>query len=194
MENIYVLDYTKSHFTNEHYVDASFIEFAGSNNIAPVYLTSSKLDLEKQKLSFRLNFDNADERDFISNNRTWPIFSERLIGILSEFSLPYRSFLVSILDVRGRPIEKKYFAMQIDTIPGLVDLKKSVFTIDKSFPHQFSILRKITFTISSDTPQLFRIEEYPAVLFARQQLRDKIEKGNLSGVLITETSTYDWSF
>jgi hypothetical protein len=193
MENIYVLDYTKNHLTSEKYVDAMFIDFPGSANISPVYLTSKKLDLTQENLTLRLNFETFSDINFLSNNRTWPIFSKKLFNIMSDFKLPYKFFNITLIDPKGKKITGEYFAMQIETISGLVDHAKSIYKIDQLFKNQFTFVKKLSFNISQNTPQLFRVEEYPMLLFLRDKMKTAIELSNLSGLEITRSDQYDWS-
>jgi len=191
MEKVYVLDYTKDHFTDDLFFDAKFIPFKGSEDIAPTFLVSSQVDLEKATFKFRAVFKNYKERDFLSNNRNWPLFSKDLYDVISKFSLPYKAFNAEVQDQNGKPIEKKFLAVQIDEVSNLVDREKSKFTPDEMFPNSFSIIEKLVF--KPKLPALFRIEEYPQLLFITESLKEAIDKAHLKGLEITEVNSYNWN-
>lgn len=194
MEEVSVLNYTVDHLiSNEYYADAYLIPFEGSDKLAQISMKNLDVNIGEQLIVFKLNIKNYRVRDMLSNNKRWLIISKKLNDIIFNFQMPYESINAVIQETNGERVENEYFAVPISKMKGLVDETKSKYRRDELYPNMFSEIEKLVFRVLENTPQLFRIEERPELLFVREELVKSLKVATLQGVTITPVDKYDWS-
>lgn len=189
-----ILHYTIDHFNNSKYVDATLIPFEKINEVAYIYLTSKTVDLKKVEFKFKLNFDNWKDRNFLSNDKLWPIFSNKLVEIIKKHYPQLVYFPVKLIDKKGKEHSDDFFVVQIPDIEGIINNDLSVFQRDDMFPEIFSSIEKIVFNPNVIPNTIFRLHEYSQVILINDELRNDLIEQKLSNITITDGDDYDWNY
>jgi len=189
-----ILHYTTDHFNNSKYVDASLVSFEKDNEVAYIFLTSKTIDLSKIEFKFKLNFDNWKDRSFLSNDKLWPIFSNKLIEIIKKHYPQLVYFPATLIDRKGTEYPDDFFVVQIPEIKEIVNYDLSVFQRDDMFPEIFSSIEKIVFNPEIIPNAIFRLHEYSQVILINNELRNDLIQQKLNGITITNVEDYDWSY
>jgi hypothetical protein len=189
-----VLDYDLSHFTESIIIDANIIPFEGISNIRSIYLTSDIINLNKCNFEFTLNFENWEEKHFLSTDKIWPLFSNELIQIIKKHFSGLIIFPVKLIDKKGNEHQNKFSIVQIPSIKNLVNLELSIFKRKELFPDFFSTVDKMVFNNEIETEAIFRIHEYPLVLILTDELSKDISRHNFKDLLIIEMEDYNWNY
>ena len=187
-----ILNYSIEHFTNQLYVDARLVPFDRESEINYIILTSKTFDLNECTLEFKLNFDNWEQRPFLSTDRLWPLFSNELIEIIKKHYKELVYFPVKLIDKKGKEYTDKYSAVQIPSVEGLVNYDLSVFERNELFPEIFASVSKIVFHAKIKPDAIFRLHEYAQVILITESLAKDLIKHSLKNITITNIQDYNW--
>jgi len=195
MENKFaILHYNISHFTNSSFIDAEVIPFEGLSKISLLYLTSKSIDLNKIKFEFRLKFDNWKEQNYMSTDKLWPLFSNKLIKVIQKHYKDFVYFPAKLIDKKGKEHVDEFSVVQTPRLKGIVNEDLSVFTRDELFPALYTSVKKIVLKEDAELPSIFRIYEYPQVLIVNEKTFSDLLKENLTNLTLTDMDLYDWSY
>lgn len=189
-----ILNHTIEHFTNSLYVDAQLKPFERDMEVTYIYLTSKTIDLNKCSFVFNLNFNNWEERPYLSTDRLWPMFSNELIEIIKKHYKELVCFPVTLIDKKGNEHINKYCIVQIPHVEGLVDYETSVFERKKLYPKLFASVSKIVFNPNVKTNAIFRLQEYSQVMLINEELYKDLLEHNFTNLTLTDMDSYDWSY
>lgn len=190
MEKIYVLEQTYDHLNDKVTSDAELVPFTDSGSIS-ILLTSKKINLEGMVFYFKMKINDKQQRDYLYSNVRWPIFSEKMALIIDLFDMSYKIFPVLVAKKNKETL--RYKAYQILPKENLIDFDKSKVYQDKIFPDIITRIERIVLTNEViNVPQIFRIKEYPIMLFLRESLAIKLINANLEGVKIVSIDEYNW--
>lgn len=191
MIKAYQIDFEKQHFTSELYHDLEFSNQDEAKKIFPILFTSSEIDLDNSEISFDYLFDHFDGRDYLSSQKSIPVFSEDFIRVIQEFPQECNFFRVNINSTNSHFKSKSYFAVQIPEVSGLVNKEKSRFIKHNLFPDQFSIIMKLELDLSNFDFQIFRIREYPRAIFVQNKLKERVVDAKLAGIKFVPISDFN---
>jgi len=194
MKEFAILHYTDKHFNDSCFIDATAKSFKGISEISLLYLTSKTLDLNKCKFEFTLNFDNWKNRDYLSTDKIWPIFSNRLVDIIKKHDPEFVCFPAKLIDKKGIEDITNYSVVQISRLSGVVNTDLSIFTRDEFLPVLFSSVKKIVFLENSKLKPIFRIREFPQVLIISEELYKDLLKSDLDNLTLTDMKKYNWDY
>lgn len=189
-----ILHYTIDHFNNSKFVDATLVPFEKANEVAYIYLTSKTVDLKKIDFEFKLNFENWKDRNFLSNDKLWPIFSNKLIEIIKKHYPKLVYFPVKLIDKKGKEHSDNFSIVQIPDIEGIINYDLSVFKRNTILPEIFSSIEKIVFNPEVIPNAIFRLHEYSQVILINNELRNDLIEQKLSNITIIDAVDYDWNY
>ncbi|MEP6930361.1 MAG: hypothetical protein ABI850_10120 [Flavobacterium sp.] len=189
-----ILHYTTDHFNNSKYVDATLVPFDKDFEVAYIYLTSKTIDLQKVEFKFKLNFENWKDRHFLSNDKLWPVFSNKLVEIIKKHYSTLVYFPVTLIDKKGKEHSNNFSVVQIPDAEGIINYDLSIFERDNLFPEIFSSIEKIVFNPEIISNAIFRLHEYSQVILINNELRNDLIQEKLANITITDAADYDWSY
>lgn len=189
-----ILHYTIDHFNNSKFVDATLVPFEKDYEVFYITLTSKTLDLNNCDFKFKLNFDNWQDRNYLSNDKLWPIFSNQLITIIKKHYPQLVYFPAKLIDKKGQEHYNKFSVVQILNTEGIINYELSIFKRDDTFPNIFSSVEKIVLNPEIKPNAIFRLREYSQVILINNDLRDDLIKHKLSNITITDVDDYDWDY
>lgn len=189
-----ILHYNISHFTNSSFIDAEVIPFEGLSKISLLYLTSKSIDLNKYKFEFKLKFDHWKERNYMSTDKLWPLFSNELIKVIQKHYKNFVYFPAKLIDKKGNEHVNEFSVVQIPRLKGIVNEDSSVFTRDELFPALYASVQKIVLKEDTKLPSIFRIYEYPQVLIVSEKLYSDLLEKKFTNLSLTDMDLYDWSY
>lgn len=188
-----IVYFTTDHFNAKHYLDLALIPFEKHHEISMIYLTSKTVDLNACDFRFKPNFSNWKERNFLSSNPLWPVFSKRLVELIKKHDPRFVHFPATIVGKRGAEVRGEFFVAQVPRMNGMVDLDASVVQRDPMFPEIFQTITKLVFKSGTTPPPLFRLSEYAQVILATPALSEDLANANLDGLTLTDAGKYDWA-
>jgi hypothetical protein len=200
----YVLGWEVDHLVDEDF-DASLVKFPTWEN--SINLIPRKSVKFPEKIFFEANFRTLDKTDFPYNSVRWPIMSERMLDALkSAGEFPRREIPVIMLDDTVRSRERfdefgapkpsasrgGFIAVELGATPALFDAEQSRFDADELFPRDVGVIHKLVLRRPpGGFPPLFRIAEYPTILFLSAEAQHKLEDAGIKGATYTPVSEYE---
>ncbi|MBD1920029.1 hypothetical protein H6F77_02715 [Microcoleus sp. FACHB-831] len=200
---VYILEWDLSHLGDDIY-DAELIKFSGWENTVGLALTEDYFSLP-QKVYFEANFQTLNTVDFPYNNVRWPIMSKRMLStLLAVGSFPNKA--TPIVMVNDTFISKARYDEQGIANPGVenyefvavqllnhieaLDRDHSVCEIDEEsllvIDVEYLVLKKP----QEGFPPLFRLAEYPVLLFVSSSGRLALENAGIQGVLFESLADF----
>ena len=191
MKDIYIIQIDRGNEVDKGSYDLEFKEFSGSDSILPGYLTSDNLDLKTIILEFDALEKDFIKYDLLSNNMSWPIVSNRFMSLINIYNNKCVSIRTKIFHA-GLAESEKYLALQIPVLSNIVDRSRSIYEDHPFLKRRFSIISKLQFLQNQATEPLFRIEEYPRIIFANSNCGNSLIEAELVGVEIVKLKNYIW--
>lgn len=194
MKDFAILHYTDNHFTGSCIIDAKVKAFKRISEISLLYLTSKTLNLNECQFEFDLNFDNWKNRDYLSTDKVWPIFSNRLVEIIKKHDPEFVYYPTKLVDKKGNEDISNYSVVQIERLSGVVNTDLSIFTRDEFLPQLFSSVKEIVFIDNDNLKPIFRIREFPQVIIVNSGLYYDLMKSELNNITLTNMKDYNWDY
>lgn len=197
------MNWEVDHLKDEDY-DASLIPFPSwENSLILIPRPSVRLP---QQVYFRANLKTLETLDFPYNDVRWPLFSKRFLSALLKAG-PFPHRLINIVMLDDRLSEGEHFnangelipatcstefcALELTPLAGLFDFDNSVYDPDEIFPEDIgSIDRLVLLELPGGYPSLFRIVEYPTLLFLSPMAQKEMKAACVRGFTLTPLAEY----
>jgi len=176
------------------YIDLKLVPFEGSREIFGFFIDYVDREVPEMDFSFTVNYPEALEEDLLTNDKFWPVFSERVIEMMNPQQLGLRTFRARMQDGNGNPLPGTFHALQVKMTKGLVDIDKSDVTLSKSFPDSFKRVNSLVFKDPAGLPPLFRLREFKKILFVTGELADRLNQADLKGMVLRPLDEFNFLF
>lgn len=189
--NYYILEFQKSHFSNEFFFDLKFVPFKGSDSIAPLFAVSYELDLSKVNFIFEAVFEDVIERNYLSNNKSWVILSKKLLDEINKFPNTCTSYPISI-KIGDELHQDAFFLVVPPILSDTLNHEESIFQPHPLRKNKIYNVEKLMLKAIDKHEPIFRIKEYPTPLFISKKLKITLNLELLNGLSIISTENYHW--
>lgn len=187
----YILIATSDHFKGDNYRDVKIRNTGQASSTRKFMLTGKKkVELVDQTFEADLMIDSIEGRDALLNDKSWPVFSPKMMAVLQAFNLPYRVFPVKLFSNK-KELSTTYSGLQIKRQKGLVDLDKSVYVPNSLLPEVFSTVDKLEFNDQEPDHPLFRPYEIFEHLVVKEELKTAMEAAEIQGIKFVPTNDYN---
>jgi len=122
------------------------------------------------------------------------VLSERLRGFLAGEDLPNTEMLpVTILDLKGRPVETPYFVFHQTDLPEALDAEASGATANMIDPRLIMLVDQLVIRPEAIDPdvRVFRLARFPSPVFFERSLAERIQSEGFTGIGFAELADYD---
>ncbi|WP_028973395.1 imm11 family protein [Spirochaeta cellobiosiphila] len=200
MEKIYEMTWSKDHLVDVEY-DIFHMPFEMDESYRARFFGGSKYNIQKNLL-FSGDIKILGEIDFIVNDLWLPIFSKRMIDLLTSLgSFEYELITCGIFDFtlphekvfedrskwiikNGIEVNKDYFALRLLDPTVEIDYDKSEYDIVMKDPLRLGTITKLVVKESvGGLPPIFKIKEKPSRILVTESVKDELEAAGLQGLV-----------
>ncbi len=165
-------------------------------------LNSNQSAFNQKELHARANLSLVTKYDFIANDMSIPVLSQKFVDIANlssedEFDLVPMTLLDETYSHEYYNSEgeikkevsylKGYYTLNFKILKDYCDTEKSVFRKLRSQPNSRGIVRKIVLSAPEEGfTKIFRIKETASKLFVSQEMKEILQNANITGCLFKE--------
>ncbi len=188
----YILNWNLSSIKNNNY-DAELIKFDGWREF--LRLCTNEHQLLPDTVTFETNFNVLSKTDFPYNDVGWPIMSKYMLDSLRSIRyFPIKEIKTLMLDhsiskhdhkfsAREEIVNESFISVYLIEKLDVFDRSRSLYECDSDFPEDIIWINKLVLKdIDTGYPPLFRIPEYPTLLFISYEARIALETCRVQGV------------
>jgi hypothetical protein len=126
--------------------------------------------------------------DFIDNKMEWLIVSEKVRALVAAEPNPCEVYPLTVLDLKGRPINAPYFFVHPVGTVDCVDLDESKYERDAMVPDLFLTIERLVLRTERIPPDrtLFRLKESPRTYIVRDDLLDRFAGAGVRGIKVID--------